>query len=155
SDVLLDNWQISNVENLFVKAERTQRTGGRYYFTMLEKPAAQGAEPFGLYGNTGSQWGSVQIGLYGNDRFSGHTLLSIRDANFGDTFGFDRSISAKDARVQLAERIVGALRGAPDSITPAQSQALSRLGLMYGNKLDILLFNDDDYKALDRVAAIV
>jgi hypothetical protein len=72
SNVLLDNWQINNVERLFVKADRPARTGGRYYYMIFEKPAADMAEPFGIYGNTGSQSGN----LYGNDRFSGHTPLA-------------------------------------------------------------------------------
>jgi hypothetical protein len=41
SNVFLDNWQINNVERLFLNAERPQRTGGRYYLMEFEKPAAQ------------------------------------------------------------------------------------------------------------------
>jgi hypothetical protein len=57
SDVLLDNWQINNVEHLFLNAERPLRTGGHYYFMIFEKRASQLSEPFGIYGNTGSQLG--------------------------------------------------------------------------------------------------
>jgi hypothetical protein len=155
SDALLDNWQISNVERLFVKAERTLRTGGRYYYTILEKPATVAAEPFGLYGNTGSQWGSVQIGLYGNDRFSGHTLLSIREADFNRTFGFEKDVNTTEVRRELADRIVGGVKRGPGSLTPTQQEALSRLELIKGDKLAVILLRDSDYKALDQVAALV
>jgi hypothetical protein len=155
SDVLLDNWQISNVEHLVVKSERTQRTGGRYYYTILEKPSGQTAEPFGIYGNTGSQWGSVQIGLYGNDRFSGRTLLSIRDEDFNDRFGFDRAVNIRDARSELVERMLDALDGNLETITPAQRHALSQLGLMDGAEPNVLVIRGNDYKALDQVASLV
>ena len=155
SDVLLDNWQIGNVERLFVKAERTLRTGGRYYYTILEKPATLAAEPFGLYGNTGSQWGSVEIGLYGNDRFSGHTLLSIREADFNRTFDFEKDFNTTEARRQLADRLVEAVKRGPSSLTPFQQESLSRLGLIKGDKLAVILLRDADYKALDHVASLI
>lgn len=155
SDVLLDNWQISNVERLFVKAERPLRSGGRYYYMIFEKPANQTAEPFGIYGNTGSQWGAVQIGLYGNDRFSGRTLLSIPDEQFGQVFGFDSSMDLKEARRQLAARLVEALQGHSGVLTMTERQALSRIGLIHGDQLQVLLLQGDDYKALDHVAEVV
>jgi hypothetical protein len=155
SDVLLDNWQIANIERLFVKAERTFRTGGRYYYTILEKAAADPSEPFGLYGNTGSQWGTVQVGLYGNDRFSGRTLLSIPDAAFNAMFGFPEEMSPREARQHLADRMVEALRGNAAALDAAQRQTLAQLGLATDNTLNVLLLQEDDYKALDRVAALV
>ncbi len=155
SDVLLDNWQIGNVERLFVKAERTLRAGGRYYYTVLEKPAGDPTEPFGLYGNTGSQWGTVQVGLYGNDRFSGHTLLSVSDTSFNRMFGLPHSMSPKDARQQLADAMVQALRTGDNPLTPTARKALAQLSLMRNDRLTILLLREDDYQALEGVASVV
>lgn len=155
SDVLLDNWQISSVERLFAKGERTQRTGGRYYYTILEKSATDPTEPFGLYGNTGSQWGPVQVGLYGNDRFSGHTLLSISNAAFNPMFGFPGDMSPTDARSRLGLGMAQALGGESSALTPMQWQALASLGLATNDRLTVLSLTEGDYKALDRVAATV
>lgn len=62
SNVLLDNWQINNVEDQFLgTAARPLRHGKNYYAAILE--AEQGRESFGIYGN---QFGEVCI--YGNNR---------------------------------------------------------------------------------------
>jgi hypothetical protein len=155
SDVLLDNWQIANIERLFVRAARTLRTGGRYYYTILEKAATDPREPFGLYGNTGSEWGSVQVGLYGNDRFSGGTLLSIPDSVFNAMFGFPEDVTPKEARQRLADSMVQALRGNAGSLPAAERQALAQLGLATDDMPNVLLLREQDYNALDRVAALV
>jgi hypothetical protein len=155
SDVLLDNWQISNVERLFVRADRTLRAGGRYYLNILEKSATSAAEPFGLYGNTGSPWGPVQVGLYGNDRFSGHTLLSIPDAALNQMFDLGSSMGLKEAQALLVEQVVQATRSGSNPFTASQRQALSQVGLMHDDKVSVLLLQEDDYRALDQVAAVV
>lgn len=62
SDVLLDNWQISNVESDFLKApERPLRHGKNYYCRISE--VNSGREAFGIYGNLVGK-----ISVYGNNR---------------------------------------------------------------------------------------
>lgn len=68
SDVLLDNWQIRNVERDFIRAARPVRVGGQYYLFVEEHVPWIVGEPFGLYGNTGSGSGNINVGLYGNAR---------------------------------------------------------------------------------------
>lgn len=63
SDVLLDNWQIHNVENKFLNAQRPLRHGKNYYLAFLEGTSF-GREPFGIYGNQVNKTYSV----YGNNR---------------------------------------------------------------------------------------
>lgn len=64
SNVLLDNWQISNVEAEFLGKERPLRHGRNYYFAFLQNLNPP-KEAFGLYGN----WGiSRDISVYGNNR---------------------------------------------------------------------------------------
>jgi hypothetical protein len=65
SDVLLDNWQIHNVENGFLNAQRPLRHGKNYYLAFLENTSLS-REPFGIYGNRVSRTYSV----YGNNRGS-------------------------------------------------------------------------------------
>lgn len=50
SDVLLDNWQINNVENEFLKSSRTQRHGKNYYVSFQEKQKGTNLEAFGIFG---------------------------------------------------------------------------------------------------------
>lgn len=62
SDVLLDNWQINNVERDFLSApERPLRHGKNYYCRISERNSVR--EAFGIYGNQ-----SGDISVYGNNR---------------------------------------------------------------------------------------
>ncbi|GAB4517705.1 MAG: hypothetical protein Tsb004_28080 [Allomuricauda sp.] len=62
SNVLLDNWQITNIEKGFLgQPVRPLRHGKHYYAALLE--ANKDRESFGIYGN---QYGKVSV--YGNHR---------------------------------------------------------------------------------------
>jgi hypothetical protein len=74
SNVLLDNWQIGNVEAEFVKKDRPLRHGKRYYFS-LGQNLNSARESFGLYGNAGFK----EFSVYGNNRkFSRRQILETR-----------------------------------------------------------------------------
>lgn len=65
SDVLLDNWQINNVEKEFLKQnERPLRHGKRYYYKISEKTGDE--ESFGIYGNQYNSQNGRSV--YGNNR---------------------------------------------------------------------------------------
>ncbi len=63
SDILLDSWQISNVENEYLAHERPLRNGKNYYCAYFQNLHPQ-RESFGIYGNAGFNGFSV----YGNNR---------------------------------------------------------------------------------------
>lgn len=65
SNVLLDNWQINNVENEFLKKERTLRNGKNYYWSLMQNLRPE-RESFGIYGNTSFN----NVGTYGNNRYN-------------------------------------------------------------------------------------
>lgn len=75
SDVLLDSWQINDVEKFFLKKEyRPLRNGKNYYFSILEN-TNNNKEAFGIYGNQyesidNNQYSSV----YGNNRYNIKTI---------------------------------------------------------------------------------
>lgn len=56
SNVLLDNWQIFNVESEFLKATRPSRHGKNYYASITESSSDR--EAFGIYGN---QVGEISV----------------------------------------------------------------------------------------------
>lgn len=68
SDVLLDNWQINNVEDEFIKKKRTLRHGKRYYIQLAEKDSLIQKEVFGIYGNQYKCNDSICYITYGNNR---------------------------------------------------------------------------------------
>lgn len=63
SDVLLDNWQIGNVEDSFLHTERPLRHGKNYYYSFLESSGNE-TGPFGIYGNMGLN----KFSVYGNNQ---------------------------------------------------------------------------------------
>jgi len=68
SDVLLDNWQINNVERGFLGKPRTLRHGKNYYYQIAEKDTGSTIEAFGVYGNQYQCGDSVCWVMYGNNR---------------------------------------------------------------------------------------
>lgn len=50
SNVLLDNWQIQSVEELYLKCDRPPRGNKRFYISLMEN-SLDGTDPFGIYGN--------------------------------------------------------------------------------------------------------
>jgi len=68
SDVLLDNWQINNVEKEFVKQPRTARHGKNYFYQIAELNLDDSTEVFGIYGNQVMCNDTVCVAMYGNRR---------------------------------------------------------------------------------------
>lgn len=69
SNVLLDSWQINNVEKYFLKQEnRPLRNRKHYYYGIMEHTDAA-TESFGIFGNQSQQTGADKyISVYGNNR---------------------------------------------------------------------------------------
>lgn len=68
SNVLLDNWQINNIESQFVKKNRTSRHGKNYYYQIAELDPGSGREVFGIYGNKIQCGDTICAAVYGNKR---------------------------------------------------------------------------------------
>lgn len=69
SNVILDNFQIEQVEEEFLNQQRPLRNGSRYYLAIVEDDLASNTEPYGIYGNRGLHWSdSTGIAVYGNQR---------------------------------------------------------------------------------------
>jgi hypothetical protein len=91
SDVLLDNWQINNVENEFLKSPRTPRHGKNYYASYQEKPKNTDRESFGIYGNQMENAGTFTICRYGNMRYS-KEILDL-DRAIKKEYAFSKTVS--------------------------------------------------------------
>lgn len=89
SDVLLDSWQINNVEKDFLKQEdRPLRNGNHYYYRISENTNSQ-IESFGIYGNQSQQVNEHYVSVYGNNRnhlktSSSENLISKSDDKIFD-----------------------------------------------------------------------
>ncbi len=99
-DVLLDNWQIRNVEREFLKAEaRPLRHGKNYYTAFLEKNPKN--EPFGIYGN---QVGNVSV--FGNNRRRAEAEATDNKVSAADGAALDKMAEG------FRPRLLGVLEGA-------------------------------------------
>jgi len=69
SNVLLDNWQIMEMEASYLKKENRPERHGKFYYASIEENINNAYEPFGIYGN---QYGKINdstyLSIYGNNR---------------------------------------------------------------------------------------
>lgn len=69
SNVLLDSWQINNVERDFLKRNERPARHGKYYFQEIAEWNKQDREAFGIYGNqTIRTKDEKTFSIYGNNR---------------------------------------------------------------------------------------
>lgn len=155
SNVLLDNWQIQNVEREFLKSERPLRDGRRYYYAIFEKPASQPSEAFGIYGNGGGTLGNVQLGVYGKQRYDGSTLLSQSEEEFTRLFEVPAQADAKAEAGALLEHMVAFARTGEDRLNARQRAGLSKLGLFENGELRVTVFSNAEAMELGAVAALL
>ncbi len=155
SNVLLDNWQIENVETEFLKAERPLRDGRRYYYAIFEKPASQRSEAFGIYGNGGGTMGKVRLGVYGKQRYDGSTLLFPSKEEFARMFELPAEADVKAEAGALLEHMVAFARTGEDHLSASQKAGLSKLGLFENGELRVSVFSGAEEKELGDVAALL
>jgi len=155
SNVLLDNWQIQNVEREFLKAERPLRDGRRYYYAIFEKPASQRSEAFGIYGNGGGTLGKVRLGVYGKQRYDGSTLLVPSAEEFARLFELPAQADVKAEADALLEHMVALARTGADHLSAWQRAGLSKLGLLENGELRVSVFSAAEAEELGAVAALL
>jgi hypothetical protein len=69
SNVLLDNWQIMEMEASYLKKENRPERHGKFYYASIEENVNNAYEPFGIYGNQyGKINNSTYLSIYGNNR---------------------------------------------------------------------------------------
>ncbi|MEM8893323.1 MAG: hypothetical protein AAGC88_02025 [Bacteroidota bacterium] len=78
SNILLDNGQIRNVENEYLKSERPLRNGKRYYAAYGEKPNDR-TEAWHVYGNQVEMNDGFAMCRYGNERYTDE-VIAINDS---------------------------------------------------------------------------
>jgi hypothetical protein len=85
SNVLLDNWQIMEMEASYLKKENRPERHGKFYYASIEENINNAYEPFGIYGN---QYGKINdstyLSIYGNNRIVVNQRLA-NDPEFKDS----------------------------------------------------------------------
>ncbi|MDE5431193.1 hypothetical protein KRE40_01015 [Elizabethkingia meningoseptica] len=77
SNVLLDSWQIDNVEKYFLKKEERPLRNGKNYYYNISESTDSGEEAFKIFGNQYQQIGDNKyLSVYGNKRRN----INIKDS---------------------------------------------------------------------------
>lgn len=77
SNVLLDSWQIDNVEKYFLKKEERPLRNGKNYYYNISESLDSGEEAFKIFGNQYEQVdGNKYLSVYGNNRRN----INIKDS---------------------------------------------------------------------------
>ena len=155
SDVLLDNWQINNVEEIFLKTDRTDRHGMNYYHSFQEKTKKNDKEAFGIYGNQMWGYGKFQIGIYGNKRSTSVNFLTLKKKDLIEMFDMPETTSVYDFKGSLLETIVQYSESSDHLIDATHKEGFNRIDLMDEDKLKIPVMNRRDYTALSELSLLL
>lgn len=86
SNVLLDNWQIMEMEGAYLKQENRPLRHGKHYYAGLLENNNYPKEPFGIFGNQfyAAVRDSTALSIYGNNRFIPMARLA-KEPDFRDS----------------------------------------------------------------------
>ncbi|MEY2301060.1 hypothetical protein [Bacillus tropicus] len=161
SGVLLDFGQINYIEENYLKKKRPLRNKKRYYYAIQEQELAD-IEAFGMYGNTYLDLGEVQIGLYGNSRYSTLNLITANNEIFEEYFqntntdinykkkqlvkGFVAADRQKDLHLNVVYEKLGLYQNSQPAIPVFKRTDLSTLNEIVNTISEdlVLLFNEND-----------
>jgi len=150
SDVLLDAWQINDIERLFLKKERTLRNGKNYYLSIQESRREQNTEAFGIYGNTYQTFGELVFGLYGNTRTAGTNFLTITELELLQWFGMEKTDDVIQFKTMLLRKLVKLAEIPNYEIKDQLKQGYEALNLIRNKKLAIpVIYPEDNRKLLE------
>ncbi len=68
SDVLLNKWQVENIEAKFLKSQRPARGGKHYYLSMQQIDSTSEDEPFDVYYDNTAMFKTYAVGNYSSKR---------------------------------------------------------------------------------------
>ncbi|HDR7795958.1 TPA: hypothetical protein QCY19_004678 [Bacillus luti] len=146
SGVLLDFGQINYIEENYLKKKRPLRNKKRYYYAIQEQELAD-IEAFGMYGNTYLDLGEVQIGLYGNSRYSTLNLITANNEIFEEYFQ-NTNTDINHKKKQLVKGFVAADRQKDLHL----NVVYEKLGLYQNSQPVIPVFKRTDLSTLNEIA---
>ena len=146
SNVALDNWQIRNVEQRVLRAERPQRGGSRFYFSLQEDAPDDGLEAFGIFGNHTGRYGPYVVGVYGNRRnANAANFLLLSSATAAQIMGLE--VVQPDPRQALIAGYVAK--------EPQFASTFERLGWTRDGERQALVLRRQDLHHLERIAGLL
>ncbi|MBU5593373.1 hypothetical protein KQI89_16615 [Clostridium sp. MSJ-4] len=153
SDVLMNSFQIENIEKYFIKRHPPIRNEKRYYLALLEQRMGEEREAFGLYGNMGVSFEDFDICMYGS-RDSTENILTLNDEQLKEYFGFEDINNIYDIKEELLRDLLKLYSDKDYSIKESIKSGFNRLNLMIGDKLNVPVMSREEYDNLFDIASI-
>lgn len=154
SDVLLDNWQIDKVERQWLGAERTLRNGMNYYYSIQQKNRGEPTEAFGIYGNMYRSYGTVLVGLYGNQR-QGINFINLTSTQLKDWFGMQETETSEAFKQRLLEELLRFSKDSQYKLSQQHESRFERIGFVQNRKLVIPVLNPADQEKISEIAGLI
>ncbi len=154
SNVILDNWQINNIQTKFLKSEPPLRNQRRYYFSLLEKDKNDFRKAFGIYGNQTKSYGDIVVGIYGNQRY-GNTFINLNKKDLVDLFGMAERDDIDQSKHNLLKELIRQYDNPQYSMEKKCNAGFNKIGLMAGDSPSIPILNRKDYSRLNKIAGVI
>ncbi|MBD3287274.1 hypothetical protein GF337_00585 [candidate division KSB1 bacterium] len=154
SNVLMDNWQIDNIESKFLKAERPLRNGKHFYFSLQERSENEYKEPFGIYGNEMKSYGNIMVGIYGNQRYA-KNFINLNKNDLNELFGMSELDDIDQFKHNLLEELIRQNANPEYPMEEICSSGFNKIGLMAGDSPAIPILSRRDYSRISKIAGLI
>lgn len=153
-NVLLDKWQIKNIEEKFLRAEPPQRSGERYYLLIHQKSDEVLENQFTLLGNWYVDYKDYYFCTFG-DVWNKDNFADISRDKLISDFGMSKSEDDTTFKKHLIDNLVNSIKGSLHSAPPDYFDSFTKYGIVKNNRLKLARITKDENKALFEMAEII
>ncbi len=153
-NVLLDKWQIKNIEEKFLRAEPPQRSGERYYLLIHQKSDEVLENQFTLLGNWYVDYKDYYFCTFG-DVWNKDNFADISRDKLISDFGMSKSEDDTTFKKHLIDNLVNSIKGSLHSAPLDYFDSFTKYGIVKNNRLKLARITKDENKALFEMAEII
>jgi hypothetical protein len=153
SNVILDNWQIRNIERLILNKPRTKRNGMNYYYSIQENEYNKSCEAFGIFGNSYISYNDIGFALYGNQREKVN-FRNLSTEKLIELFKINKDKEHILIKEHLLDEFVKYSQDVNYKLSDAYKNGFESLGFIKNNKFIIPILYQKDILKLSEIAAL-
>lgn len=153
-NVLLDKWQIKNIEERYLRAEPPQRSGNRYYLLIHQIDHEARSNKLSLMDNWCAEYKDYYFCTLG-DVWNGFNLANISRDKLITDFGMNQSQDYDAFKENLISNLFISQKGSIHSAPPDYSNQFQKYGIIKNNRLSLTRISSRDNKALFEIAEII
>lgn len=153
-NVLLDKWQIKNIEEKFLRAEPPQRSGERYYLLIHQIDDETKSNQLSLMDNWCKEYKDYYFCTFG-EVWNEYNLVNISRDRLITDFDMNENEEVVTFKENLIANILNSQKGSIHSAPPDSSISLKKYGIIKNNRLVLARITEDENKALYETAKII